>query len=329
MLRDRHKLRSVLMALAALCAAAATAWAEDPVWRHGVIDPKSDAGFVMMPAEARFSAPQGIKIELVPVQADGIGLKSMLAGELDSYEGAPAGGIVAASRGADVKIIGCSWPQLVHGVFVRGDVKTLADLKGRNFGISAPGSMPDYLIRGALKDAGVDAREVHFASLGGDTDRFKALSVGVVDGAVISTEYLPIAPDSVHLLRPARELMPNFLRTCVMTSGAALSRRHDAAVRFMAAQIAGLRYAVSHKGEEVAATKAITHQKPEDPRPAFLFDEATKHGDVDATMPLPVEKLAWMQDLLIRTGTMKAPVDLAKVADPAIRAEALARLGGQ
>ncbi len=328
-LRGRHLIAGLLGLAVTFLGLASHVQAEDRVWRHGVIEPKSDAGFVMMPAEARFTTPEGIRIELTPVQSDGIGLKSMLAGELDSYEGAPAGGIVAASHGADVKIIGCAWPQLVHGIFVRSEVKDIHDLKGHTFGISAPGSMPDFLIRGALKEAGMQASDVQFASLGGDTDRFKALSVGVVQGAVFSTEYIPVAPASIRLLVAGRDLMPNFLRGCFMTSGAALSKRRDDAVSFMAAEMAGLRYATTHKDDEVEATRKITHQKADDPRPGFLFDEATKHHDIDATIPLPVEKLAWMQDLLLRTGNLKAPTDLSKIADPSIRADAIKRLASQ
>jgi NitT/TauT family transport system substrate-binding protein len=105
-------------------------------WRHGIIEPKSDAGFAVIPLQERFAAPQGLKVTIVNVQSDGVGLKAMLSGDLDSYEGAPNSAIVAGARGADVKIIGCAWPQLVQGVFVQQDVKSLADLRGKNVAIS-------------------------------------------------------------------------------------------------------------------------------------------------------------------------------------------------
>ncbi len=321
----------VVMGVLAGSLAAGSADAQAPlkIWRHGVIEPKSDAGFVILPTEERFTAPQGIRVEVTPIQSDQVGLKGLLGGDLDSYEGAPGSGIVAAAHGADVKILGCAWPQLVHGIFVRSDVKDLKDLKGRNFGISSPGSMPDFVIRAALKDAGLTPQDINPASLGGDTERFKALSAGVVDGAVISTEYLPIAPASIKLLAAARDLMPQFLRGCAMTTQATLTKRRDDAVRFMAAEISGLRFAVANKADEVAATQRITHARADDPRAAFLFDEATKHHDVDAEMPLPIDKLAWLQDLLVRTGTLKLPTDVSKIVDPSIRADALKRLAGQ
>src|SRR5579871_4649290 len=64
-------------------------------WRHGVIEPKSDAGFLLMAAKRGFAEREGIKVDILDVKDDQIGLKAMLAGELDSYEGGVQGPIAA------------------------------------------------------------------------------------------------------------------------------------------------------------------------------------------------------------------------------------------
>ena len=38
---------------------------------------------------------------------------------------------------------------------------------------------------------------------------------------------------------------------------------------------------------------------------------------------LPMDKLAWTQDMLLKNGSMPKPVDLAKVVAPDVRAKAL------
>jgi NitT/TauT family transport system substrate-binding protein len=293
------------------------------VWRHAVIEAKSDAGFAMMVKERGFAERQGLKLELLQIKADQIGLKALLAGELDSYEGGPGGAIVAAARGADLKILGCHWPSLVHGLFAREAIAGIADLRGKNVAISAPGALPDLLIRAVLEKNGVPPGEVKFANMGSDTDRYKALTVGVVDAAIVSTEYLPLAPKSVKLLATGREVLPNFMRVCMISSGKALADKPDEAVRFLAAEISALRYAAANRDEEIKLTFEITKAKPDDPRPAFIFDEATRHKDVDPDLGLPMDKLAWMHDMLIRNGSMPKPIDLAKVVAPEIRARAL------
>src|SRR3954468_21565664 len=297
--------------------------AAQKVWRHAIIEAKSDAGFAMMAKARGFAEKQGLTLEVMQIKAHQLGLKALLAGELDSYEGGPGGAIVAAARGADVKILGCHWPGLVHGLFAREGVAKVEDLRGKNIAISAPGALPDLLIRAVLEKQGVRPTEVKFANMGSDTDRYKALTVGIVDAAIVSTEYLPIAPKTVKLLATGREALPNFMRVCMIASGKTLAEKPDEAARFLAAEISALRHAVANRAEEVKLTFEVTKAKADDPRPGFIFDEAVRHKDIDPEVGLPMEKLAWMQEMLIKNGSMPKPVDLAKVVAPDVRARAL------
>src|SRR5947199_9675646 len=287
----RRRMGKWCVAALALAISAAPASAQN-VWRHAIIEAKSDAGFAMMVTRG-FAEKQGLKLEIQQIKADQIGVKALLAGELDSYEGGPGGAIVAAARGADLKILGCHWPGLVHGLFVREGVAKVEDLRGKNIAISAPGALPDLLIRAVLEKQGIAPTEVKFANMGSDTDRYKALTVGAVHAAIVSTEYLPIAPKTVKLLATGREALPNFIRVCMISSGKALAEKPDEAARFLAAEVAALRYAATNRDEEIKLTFEVTKAKPDDPRPAFIFDEATRHKDIDPDVGLPMEKLAW------------------------------------
>jgi NitT/TauT family transport system substrate-binding protein len=291
-------------------------------WRHAIIEAKSDAGFAMMVTRG-FAEKQGLKLDIMQIKADQIGLKALLAGELDSYEGGPGGAIVAAARGADVKILGCHWPGLVHGLFAREGIGKIEDLRGKTVAISSPGALPDLLVRAVLAKNGLAATDVKFASLGSDTDRYKALTVGVVDAAIVSTEYLPIAPKTVKLLATGREALPNFMRVCMISSGKTLADKPDEAAHFLAAEISALRYAAANRDEEIKLTFEITKAKADDPRPGFIFDEAMKHKDVDPEVGLPMDKLAWTQEMLLKNGSMPKPIDLAKIVAPDVRAKAL------
>src|SRR5205085_7004113 len=219
--------------------------------------------------------------------------------------------------------LGCHWPGLVHGLFAREGVAKIEDLRGKNIAISAPGALPDLLIRAVLEKQGIPVTEVKFANMGSDTDRYKALSVGVVDAAIVSTEYLPIAPKTVKLLATGREALPNFMRVCMISSGKALAEKPDEAARFLAAEIAALRYAATNREEEIKLTFEITKAKPDDPRPGFIFDEAVRHKDIDPDIGLPMEKLAWTQEMLLKNGSMPKPVDLKRIVAPDVRAKAL------
>src|SRR5215470_7318006 len=102
------------------------------VWRHGVISLKSDAGFVMMPMQHDFAGKRGLKIDTVQVKDGALALKALIAGEVDSIDSGAGEGIIAAMRGADARIVGCHWPGLPHALFVRGNINTVQDLRGKS-----------------------------------------------------------------------------------------------------------------------------------------------------------------------------------------------------
>src|SRR3979411_2273219 len=87
-MRSVMRARTKYLAAAWLVAMAASAGAQEPKsWKHGLLEAKSDAGFIFMPAKGGFAEQQGLKVDLVQFKGDAIALKAMLAGELETYEG--------------------------------------------------------------------------------------------------------------------------------------------------------------------------------------------------------------------------------------------------
>lgn len=316
------------VAAAVSVAAAGAADAQSHVWRHGLIKAKADAGIFMMVTTRDFAKKQGLELKISEFKDDQIALKALIAGELDSFEGGPQGVITADSKGGDVRILGCHWVVVPHGIYAKDTIKSVADLKGKQIAVSAPNSMPDMLARAALAKFGVAEKDVKLAAVGGDNDRYQALVGGVVEAAVISNEYQPIAPKDIHLLVAGRDAVPNFLRVCMMSNVKTLAAKGDDAVRFLAAEMSALRFALSHRAETVALTREIIKAKPDDPRPTFVYDDAVEHHAVDPALPLPMEKFAWIQEQLIKAGKLKSPLDLKTIVAPEYREKALALTGG-
>ena len=215
--------------------------AEDmKLWRHGIVEAKSDAGIVFMGSKGGFAENQGLKIEIKQFKGDTLALKALLAGELDSYEGNPGSPMVAASRGADIKVVGCYWPGLTYAIYSKPDIKSPADLKGKTLAISAPGALPDLVARAVLAQNNVPAAEVKFTVMGSDADRFKAVTAGVVDAAAASSGFAPAAEKAgVKMLVHAIEAVPSYVRFCIYSSGKTLAERKDDAAHFLAAEMAG------------------------------------------------------------------------------------------
>jgi NitT/TauT family transport system substrate-binding protein len=294
------------------------------LWRHGIVEAKSDAGIVFMGSKGGFAEKQGVRIEIQQFKGDTLALKALLAGELDSYEGNPGSPMIAASRGADVKLVGCYWPGLTYAIYSKASIKSPAELKGKTFAISAPGSLPDLLARAVLAQNKLTVADVKFTIMGSDADRFKALAAGIVDAAAASTGLAPEAEKSgVKMLVHAIDAVPNYIRFCIYSTSKTLAARNEDAVHFLAAEIAGFRYALANRDQTLALTREITLAKPDNPQPAYIYDEIKRLSAVDPDMPIPMNKLVWMRDLLITTGNLTKPVDLDAFVDGDIRARAL------
>ena len=227
-----------------------------------------------------------------------------------------------------MKLLGCNWHAAPYVMLARPGIERIEDLRGKSVAASSPGTPPDMVARAALVQAKVPPAEVKIAAVGGDRDRFTALIGGVVDAAVVSNEYLPLpSVKSLRVLVEARQVLPQFLRFCTLVTGKTLNDRREDLVRFMTAQIKAVRYAVTHRDETIALTREAIGAKPDDPRPAFVYEEGLKPGVVDADFSIPLESLVWSQEQMIALGQLAKGGDINKLIYPDIRKEALARIG--
>jgi ABC-type nitrate/sulfonate/bicarbonate transport system substrate-binding protein len=315
-----------LVALA-LVTFATSAFAQDlKPWKHAVIEPKGDAGFMLMVGQRDFASRHGLKLEIVPMKNGAIAHKALLAGEVDSIESSPGAAILAGARGADIKIIGCDWPGVPHGLMVKSSIGKIEDLKGKTIAVAAPGSLPNLLVNAILEQHKMPASDVRLANLGGDLDRYKAVTAGVADAGIVAAEFMAVAPKDVKMLVYGHDVLPNYVRLCLSTTARTIAARRADAIGFIAAQMEALKFAVGHRDETIKLTQSAIHAKPDDPRPAYAFDDTINRHAVDPSITLPIDKLNWMQKELVKAGNLKTPFDLTAMTAPDIRAEAVKRV---
>ena len=254
-------------------------------------------------------------------------LRGLAAGGFDIQINATSGtALRAIAQGAPIKIIAGFAQQARYSIFVKQSM-TAADLKGKTIAVSAPGSLPDLVARALFTQLNLAPSDIRTASLGSDLDRFKALLSGVVDAAIVTEELMAVAPKDVRLMAAGRDALPNYVRLCLTMSGKTIAQKRDLAVRFLAAEIEALRYAFTHRDETIALTREIIDSKPDDPRAAYVYDTVVKHHDVDPEIAIPMDKLDWMQNDLVKTGNLDRPGDLGRIVDTSLRAEALKLAG--
>ena len=317
--------RGLAVALLMAACGSQAAGQELKPWKHGVIEPKGDAGFMVMVAQRDFASRNGLKVEIVSLKNGATAHKALLAGELDSIESSPGAAILAGAHGADIKILGCDWPGVPHGLMVRSSIGKVEDLKGKTIAVAAPGSLPNLLVNAILDQNKIPQADVRFANLGGDLDRFKAVVAGVADAGIVAAEFMAVAPKDVKMLIAGHDALPNYVRLCLTMTGKTIASRREDAIGFIAAEMNALKFSVSHRDETIKLTRETINAKPDDPRPAYAYDDTLKQGAIDPAVKLPLDKLNWMQGELVKAGNLKTPVDLGKITDVDIRAEASKR----
>src|ERR1035441_2796998 len=106
--RKPHMLitKSLAVAAALIAFGLNAANAQEKVWKHGILEAKSDAGFIAMVDKGGFGAKHGLKIEILQIKAGATLMKALIAGEIDSVDMGAAESIVAGGGGPGVQIFG-------------------------------------------------------------------------------------------------------------------------------------------------------------------------------------------------------------------------------
>lgn len=284
----------------AVFATLSVAQAQDKVWKHGILEAKSDAGFIGMVANGGFGAKRGLKVEILQIKAGATLMKALVAGEIDSVDMGAAESIVAGVRGTGVKIVGCTWPGVPQVVLAKAEINSLADLKGKNVAISSPGSLPDLLFRGMLDAANVPFADVKLATQGADLDRYKSLLAGIVDAAVVSNEFEPVMPPTIKVL----------------------AERRDDLVKFVAAEMDAYKFAAANRDATIKLAHELTQAKPDDKRAEFITEQAIREKQMDPALPIPVDRIDWMQDLFVKAGVIPKKVPVEMLIDASVQADA-------
>jgi NitT/TauT family transport system substrate-binding protein len=317
-----------LTVIIATFAALSAAHAQDKVWKHGILEAKSDSGFIGMVDKGGFAAKRGLKVEILQIKAGATLMKALISGEIDSVDMGAAESIVAGVRGTGVKIVGCTWPGVPQVVLAKAEINSLADLKGRNVAISSPGSLPDLLFRGMLDAANVPFADVKLATQGADLDRYKSLVAGIVDAAVVSNEFEPIMPANIKVLAKGGTAVPKFLRLCIATNSKVLAERRDDLVKFVAAEMDAYKFAAANRDATIKLAQEMTQAKPDDKRAEFITDQAIREKQMDPALPIPADRIDWMQDLFVKAGVIPKKVPVQTLIDASVQADA-AKLAGK
>jgi NitT/TauT family transport system substrate-binding protein len=307
----------------------AFAAAELAGWKHGIVEAKGDSAFLFMPVHGGFTQKRGLDVEMVQFASGSTATRALVAGALDSFESSPVVAISAMHQGAPIKVIGCHWPVMTYSLYARPEIDSIEDLRGKNIGVSTPGSLPDLFAREALASAGLSADEFTFGNAGSSSNRFLAVAAGVVAAAASSSEFeIEAQPRGIKVLVRAAEATPNFLRSCIFAMTGIIETRRDDLVRYLAAAMEGYQYTLDHRDEAVSLAREVADLDAGSSIPEFIYDEAIRTSAVTPDLEIPPQMWQWTNDMMVRHGAATGARDASEFVDDSLRQEAL-RLRGQ
>jgi NitT/TauT family transport system substrate-binding protein len=141
--------------------------------------------------EGGYFREQGLDVELLHTDAGAPLLAALTNGELDVVSAGGTSLVLGYLQGVETQIIGSTANQLDSSVFVRADIQTIEDLRGKTIGVTNLKAISDTAARLAVKRVGLQPDvDVFTRRTGGLAESLAGIETGVLDGASLSVPVL-------------------------------------------------------------------------------------------------------------------------------------------
>jgi NitT/TauT family transport system substrate-binding protein len=321
---------SALAALAAATFAAPQAAQAQTKITIGI--PTSPPNIVHMPVivakELGLYKKAGLDVDIVSL-GDGVKVyRALLAGNIDLglTPGAPT--IIGRANGATVKALSANLPKFEASMVVRGDIKTMADLKGKRIGIQEPGGFADLLSRSVWRAAKIDPKDVNFVSIA--SEDVPALVANQVDTAILHVEQEMFAKSKVpdlHAIGRMWELQPKTLYTFLAATEKTIAANPAMVQAVISANIEATRILYTDK----AKVMPILVKQTGYPEKVLSesYDFMVKECIWDANTGLSPERVNFTADLMTKIGNIKEgkTPKYEEIVDPTFAKKAIEQLG--
>jgi ABC-type nitrate/sulfonate/bicarbonate transport system substrate-binding protein len=128
-------------------------------------------------------AKEGVEVEMLSITAS-VAIPAVIANELDAIEISAAPVLTASLRGQDVIFVAGLLNTMIWDFYVRPEIKTAEQLRGKVVGTDRPATPVAYGTLVALKKIGLTAKDVQLFPLGSSAHIVAALHAGQIVGGV-------------------------------------------------------------------------------------------------------------------------------------------------
>ena len=210
---------------------------------------------------------EGLEVQTTRYPGSTTAVRALLSGDADVVETGGDTALLARENGAPIEILLSPVARGTDVVVARSSVASLADMRGKRYAVSAPGSPGDVLGRLLFQKNGVDPAQIQFVALGSPADRIKALLADKVDATsatvlVMEPVLEAIAKGELKVLVSLGDQFTAVPLSYMVATESAVKTRRDALGRFVRAEIAGLRWAQAHPDDAARIAVKYIRETP-------------------------------------------------------------------
>ena len=212
--------------------------------------------------ERGFFAKENLEVDVSYMVPDLV-IKALLAGSVDLARSGTHFGVIAASRGAELKIIGGANYGYPYEVISQPQFKTLADLKGQRIAGGSLASITTTIFKDVMQRQGIPPSAYTLLFVGGSPERFQAVASGAAAASL--AEAPPFNFKSVEagrrvLFRYSEEIK-NLQFTSFFAQTKSLAQNRPVYARFMRAIGQAMRWLNDPANEKVAVESMVQRLK--------------------------------------------------------------------
>lgn len=250
----RRKALIALLALAAVLMSRTSILAQDKIRIAWAGDSPANSP-IWVVQEKGLLKKHGLIGEVIRINASPTALQAMLAGEVDVIVTSVTTLVSSRLAGADIVMILGMVPTFVDHIITLQSITALEQLKGKMGGVNRLGSTSDLGLRLALRRVGVDPeKDTKIITAGGNSERFAALSKGVIQFAIMPEPFVREAEKlGFRDLLDIGTLKIPFWWNAVLTQGSILKAKRPIFAKFSRAMVEAVHFIKTEK----EGTKAI------------------------------------------------------------------------
>jgi ABC-type nitrate/sulfonate/bicarbonate transport system substrate-binding protein len=248
-----------------------------------------------------FLTDQGLDVQVTFFDNAGRTDEMLRTGEMQLVLRSPEAAMMDAYRGGSLRVIAGGVSKLPHFVIAQPRIKTLADLRGANFGVLAAKEGTTYIVQDIAKAAGLGPDDYKISVVGGSPTRWKLLQEGKIDVGLqpIPNSYEAEAAGFSNL-GSAINFVPDWQFTAVNVNESWAQAHRDIVVRFLIGLQRGRDFMRTNSAEsaKIAAEELPTKYE----LAVRMLADVEKYAMLDTQTALNVPGLQRIFETLVKSG---------------------------